>query len=119
MSSFLNSDTVFLIFDVIVLLLGIYLIFNAIKMKKTDSIPTMLLGPKEIKMCKNPYGFIDYMFPFILVFGIVCVVFGIFNIVADAILHLPGIYDGIAVVVLLAVWFWFSMMLRKAKNRFM
>ena len=119
MNGFLNSDTVLIIFDVIVALLGVYLIYNAIKMKKTDEIPGLLLGPKEMKLCKNPYGFIDYMFPFILIFGIVCTLFGIVSVIGDAILHLSGIFDGIAVIILLAVWFWFSMMLRKAKNKYM
>ena len=119
MNSFFNSDTIMTIFDVIVLLLGAYLIFCAVKMKKTDEIPSILLAPKELKLCKNPYDFIDYMFPFLLIFGIVCVIFGIVSIIMDAILHLPGIYDGIAVLILLTVWVWFSMMLRRAKNRFM
>ena len=119
MNSFLNSGVIMLIFDVIILILGGYLIFRAIEMKKKDEIPGVLLAPKELKMCKNPYGFIDYMFPFLFTFGIACSVFGIFNLIADGLLDLPGIYDGISVIVLLAVWVWFSMMLKKAKTKFM
>ncbi|MCR4611550.1 MAG: hypothetical protein K5644_06600 [Lachnospiraceae bacterium] len=119
MNSFLNSEVVLIIFDVIVLLLGVYLIFNAIKMKKTDTIPGILLAPKELKMCKNPYGFIDYMFPFLLVFGIVCTLFGIVSVLGDGLLDFPAIYNGISVLILLTVWVWFSMMLRKAKTKFM
>ncbi|HAQ52323.1 MAG TPA: hypothetical protein DCR12_06115 [Lachnospiraceae bacterium] len=119
MEGFLSSNVVIIVFDVLILLLGLYLIFNAIKMKKTDEMPSILLTPKELKLCKNPYGFIDYMFPFLLIFGIVATVFGIVSLLGDTVLNFPRIYDGIAVVILLAVWFWFSMMLRKAKQKFM
>lgn len=119
MDGFFNSDTVIIIFDVLILLLGIYLIFNAIKMKKTDEMPSILLTPKELKLCKNPYGFIDYMFPFLLIFGIVATLFGIVSLIGDTLLDFPRIYDGVAVLVLLTVWVWFSMMLRRAKQKFM
>ena len=119
MEGFLNSDVVIIIFDVLILLLGGYLIFNAIKMKKTDQMPNILLTPKELKYCKNPYEFIDYMFKYLLIFGIVCTVFGIVSLLGDTVLDFPRIYDGIMVVILLGVWFWFSVMLRKAKQKFM
>ena len=114
-----NSDIVIIIFDVIVLFLGAYLIFCAVKMKKKDEIPPILLAPKELSLCKNPYGFIDNMFPFLLIFGIVCVIFGALNILGDTVLDFPRIVYGISVVVLIAVWIWFSMMLKRAKAEFM
>ena len=119
MQSFLNSDVVIIIFDCLVLLLGAYLIFNAVKMKKTDTIPPILLAPKELELCKNPYGFVDYMFPFLLIFGIICVLYGVVSIVGDALLSFPRIVDGVAVVVLIGAWIWFSVMLKRAKARFM
>ncbi len=119
MEGFLSSNVVIIVFDVLILLLGLYLIFNAIKMKKTDEMPSILLTPKELNLCKNPYGFIDYMFPFVLIFGIVAAVFGIVSLIGDTLLDFPRIYDGIAVLILLAVWVWFSMMLRRAKSKFM
>ena len=119
MEGFLNSDVVIIIFDVLILLLGAYLVFNAIKMKKTDTIPAVLLTPKELQYCRDPYGFIDYMFKFLLIFGIVCTAFGIVSLLGDTVLSFPKLYDAIAIVILLAVWFWFSMMLKKAKKIFM
>lgn len=119
MQSFLNSDVVFIIFDAIVLLLGAYLMFCAFKMKKTDKIPPILLAPKELELCKNPYGFIDYMFPYLLAFGIICVLFGVSSIIGDAFLEFPKMFSAIAVVVLIASWFAFSMMLKKAKAKYM
>ncbi len=119
MNGFLNSKTIMIIFDVIVLLLGVYLIYNALKMKKNDEISSLLLAPKELKLCKHPYDFIDYMFPIMLSFGIVCVLFGIASLIVDAWLDLPGIYEAALVVVLIGVWIWFSLMLRKAKRKFM
>ncbi len=119
MNGILNSSTVMVLFDVLITILGGYIIFCAYKMKKSDDIPPILLTAKEIQICKRPYDFVDYMFPFTMIFGCVCFIFGVFNILADVVLHLPSIATGISVIILIGVWIWFSQMLRNAKRRFL
>lgn len=118
MNSVLNSTTVMILFDVLITILGLYIVFNALRMKTKDIIPSILLTPKELKYCRDQYGFIDYMFPFTLVFGFVCIAFGVVNILGDLVFSFSPLVTGISIVVLLVVWFLFSQFLRKAKTRF-
>lgn len=67
----------FNIFDIIIVLSGIYLIYNAIIMKKKGVINTTLIGKGcDLKRAKDIPGFIKAMYLKSLILGIITVLVG-------------------------------------------
>ena len=128
----MSSDSFMILFDIIATVLGIYVIFRSIVMKKKKEIPVLFVGADDVKNCKDPEGFCNFLFPRALVFGIVCVVFGVVAFYLDGGLARFNVYVGeslatpswgktvniILLVIFLASWFWFSFGIKKGKEKF-
>lgn len=78
----MEFDT-FLVFDAVLLLLGIYLIFQAVRMKNTGAISDWLLPPEELKKCKKKKEYIEYMAIREIAFGAASVLLGAAGILGD------------------------------------
>lgn len=107
-------------FDVVVAVLGVYLVVRTIMMKNKKEIPSIFVAAEEIKNCKDVPAFCDYIFPKALIFGIVCVIFGVIDFVIDYGIYTntPKYVNVVLLVLFLAVWFWFSWGLKKGKEKF-
>lgn len=106
------------IFDLIVAVLGIYLIYSALQMKKTGQINTVMVSSEEIRRCADPAGFIRRIYRPTLLFGGISLAFGILACVNDFIFHLGRAFEVGGMLVFLAAWFWFSRELRMRKAEF-
>ncbi len=112
-----NADMM-VIFDVIITIMGSYIIFSTIKMKKEQMVPNLFVPVEEMSRCKDTSGFIAYLFPRGIIFGLVSVAFGIEGVCNDMFLNLGQIVNVIMIVIFIAAWVWFSMQLRKGKEKF-
>ena len=106
-----------LIFEILVLLLGLLIIYRALRMKKKGIVPSLFVSSFEMKSIRDEGGFIKEIFPNCVVFGIGSVAFGLEGIL-DEFLNFGNRVNAIAIIVFLLLWIYFSYMLRKAKVDF-
>lgn len=108
-----------LVFDVIILLLGIYLIISAVKMKKSGEISGLFLSSQEQLQCKDKRGFASFLFPRVMVLGGVAASFGIQGMCNDLLFPMGKAVNAVMVILFLVAWGWFSVSLRKGKKTYL
>ena len=107
----------FIIIDAVTLILGIYIIFVSLRMKKSGKIESTFVAEDEMKKIKDTAGYISYIYPKSLVFGIVILVISIVAIVSDCLKNIPY-WSYVEMSIFVAVIIWFSNMLRNAREKF-
>ncbi len=108
----------YLIVDIITVVLGIYLLYAAVRMKKTGRINSLIANGSEIKNCRNKEGFINAIYMPTLLFGMISFAFGIFVCADKMLFHLNRVFKIGGVIVFFAGWLWFSRKLRIGKADF-
>ncbi|MBQ1902378.1 MAG: hypothetical protein II169_07515 [Lachnospiraceae bacterium] len=121
----MNSKNMMLIFDVIVLVLGVYILYQARFMKVNQEVPSLFVSAQEMRHCRNRKGFINFLYSKANIFGVVDIVYGLEGLYDDGFTawneSLPKVNTAVNIIVLLgflSVWIWFSVQLRKGKNEF-
>lgn len=109
---------VMLIFYVVMMGFGVYMIAAALKMKKTGEISAVVITEEEIAKCKNKQGFIEFIYWKEAVFGGMIVIVGALGIINDKVISL-GIFNIVELVVFLAAFLWFQNSLGKARDKFL
>ncbi len=109
---------IMLLFDVVILIFGLFMIFSALRMKKTGVISTVVITPEEIKRCKDKEGFIHFLYWKEALFGGLVVIVGILGLVNDLIVSL-GAFNVVEMLVFLAAFLWFQNELRRARKIFL
>lgn len=73
------------VFDFLIILCGLYLLYAAFMMKKNQEIiANVLLGKNtDVKKIKDKEGFIQYMYPKLTVLGLITTVAGIINVISS------------------------------------
>lgn len=107
----------FIIIDAVTLILGIYIIFVSLRMKKSGKIESTFVAEDEMKKIKDTAGYIAYIYPKSLTFGIVIFVISIVAIVSDCLKKIPY-WSYVEMIIFVAVIIWFSNMLRNAREKF-
>ncbi len=107
-----------IIFDLVIAVLGIYLVSSALQMKRTGEISGMFHSSENTEICRDKEGFINGIYRQTLIFGVISLLFGVVD-AANGIFFSEGkIFDFISMAAFLLACFWFSMKLRKEKARF-
>lgn len=112
----MKLDT-YLIFDIILTGLGVFMVISAFLMKKTGRISKILLTDEEQARIKNTEGFIAFMYPRMLGFAIVCALIGIFGIFHDTVWKIPQ-WGLIEMTVFLVAFVLFYRWMRQARKDF-
>lgn len=112
------SIDIYKIFDVIVLLLGIFLLFGAFQVKK-GMIPHTFIPAETMSRCYDMEGMKKRLFPITLLFALVSMGYGIYGILFDFhILTIQGEFISLLnvwfIVMFLLCWVVFSKTLKKA-----
>lgn len=71
------------IMDIIMIVIGIYIIYVASWMKKNSKPHKVVLAEEEQKKCKDPKGFANYLCVKMLLFAISVIICGIIGFLAD------------------------------------
>lgn len=108
---------VMLIFDIVILIFGAYMVFSALRMKKTGVISSAVITPEEIAKCKDKQGFIAFMYWKEALFGGLVAIVGGLGIVNDVVVSL-GAFNVVEMLVFLAAFFWFQNELRRAREKY-
>lgn len=106
------------IFDVVILLFGVYMVGAALKMKKTGEISSAVITPEEIAKCRHKKEFIDFIYWKEAAFGVLVALVGGLGIINDQVVSLGG-FNVIEMLVFLAAFLWFQSELRKAREKFL
>lgn len=110
--------SVMIVFDIVVIVVGLYMAAAGLKMKKTGEISPLLLAEEELKKCKNKKGFISYIYWKEMVLGVVMAAVGLFGLVNELLMEL-GNLKYVELVVFLAVFFWFWRELGAAREKYL
>lgn len=106
-----------LIFDVIIFAYGIYTIYAAINMKKTNQLNTWFTGNKAEGLIRDIRGYIEYIYGRTIVMGGMAALFGVVGFINDFVIAVPQIMKG-ALILFVTVCIWFYITMTKAKRNF-
>lgn len=109
---------VMLIFDVVIVIFGVYMIAAALMMKKNGVISSVVITPEEIAKCKDKQGFIAFMYWKEALFGGLMALVGVLGIINDTVVSL-GAFNVVEMLVFLAAFLWFQNELRKARGMYL
>lgn len=107
-----------IIFDVIIAILGIYLVYSCFRMNKSGELSTFIIHREEILRCKDKKAFIDATFKPTLIFGMVAMLYGGLAFVNDSIAPLGKVFDIGGAIIFLAVLVWFALFMKKEKTKY-
>ncbi len=108
---------VMLLFDIVILIFGVYMVVSALRMKRTGAISQTVITPEEIAKCKDKRGFIEFMYWKEALFGGLITLVGVLGIVNDLVVSL-GAFNIIEMLVFLAAFLWFQNELRRAREKY-
>lgn len=107
------------VFDAVILVFGVYLLFSGMKMQKTKEIGNLLLTEEEVKKCEDKDALAGFFYWREEVMGGVFALFGIVRLLDKYVLKIGGILDIFLMIILLLTACWFFYSLRMARTRFL
>ncbi len=113
----MDSINFLTIFDVVIFGYGWMIVAAAIKMKKTEVPASMLIPPEDLPGSKDPKGFCKAMYLETLIFGIICVAFGVISALGEYFIKIKAVTVGALVVFIVAVIVYCDRM-RKARYKY-
>lgn len=114
-----ENMNVMIIFGCALVIIGFYLILQAVKMKKTNEIAgNIVLSEEDVLKCKDKKGFISYIYGREVLTGVAVIVIGLALIVKELIstAKLPA---NVVIVIALIIILLFFNSLKEARNRFL
>ncbi|MCR5581509.1 MAG: hypothetical protein K6F66_07955 [Pseudobutyrivibrio sp.] len=107
------------IFDVVIIVLGAYLIFGGVKNLKKGEVDPMMITADELARCSDISGLSKYLMPKTVVFGAFCILFGIQGLLNDTkTVNFPQAVNVAFLIAFIVVWVIFSYFIRKAKQTY-
>ena len=114
----MNSDSLMVLFDVVILAYGLSMIYNAYKMKQTHQPPSMIINQADLIGARDVRGFCEAMFKPLVLFGALAVLYGIVGMVNDMYVEMPMV-NFVSVALFLILCFWFLREIKKAKAKYL
>lgn len=105
------------VFDVILIVYGLYTMYSAFMMKRTGVPGKWLISEDEATKCRDMKGFIDEMFVKTILFGAVAILYGALTTLNRMKLALPY-FDTVCIIVFLVFCALYMVALNKAKKKF-
>ena len=107
------------VFDVVILMFGVYFFYAGIKMQKTKEIGNLILAEEEVKRCENREALADFFYWREEVLGGVFVLFGTVRLLDKYVLKIGGVLDVALMVILLITVLCFYKSLMTARTKFL
>ncbi len=107
-----------MIFDIILLCFGSYMLFAGLRMKKTGKISTLLMNESDANRISDKQGFINYIYVRMMVFAGTIAAYGVLSVLDDLeVIEIPYVQIiGMGVFIVIMVWFFRGLM--KARSQF-
>jgi hypothetical protein len=107
------------IFDIVIAVLGAYLVFAGIKSYKKSEVDPMMVTAEELAKCNDIPGLSKYLMPKTAIFGGFCILFGIQGLLSDTEkIAFPKSVNIVFLVAFIVVWAVFTHFIRKAKKTY-
>lgn len=114
----LNDLGIMTIFDFIILVYGAYSIYTAQQMKKTGNPPIWLIPQQDVHRIQKPAQFCEEMRPKTFLFGLVCVLYGMYGLIESFYIN-NDFAEAAGVTVFVVFMVWFIITLQNAKRKYM
>ncbi len=115
--TFMDQSTVLLIADIVLLILGIYLIFNARKTKETGKVSDLILPLEDHKLIKSMKAFAEFIAGRELILAAVCIAYGVIGLLIRF-TSLPYAIHFAMLVILLFAFLWFTNEVQSGKKKY-
>ena len=110
---------VMMIFDIVMIGLGLYMMIAAWNMKKKNEIGSVILAEEELARCKDKAGFIAFIYWREAVLGGALMIYGVIGLLDKFIFKAGSMLDYISVILLLVFFAWFYQGLQSARRQFL
>ncbi len=110
-----DNTVILLVFGVIVLILGIYTLYNVKQMREKRTPPPWLVSESDIARIKNPADFCEAIRTGTSVLGVTCILYGAYTVFEFLFIRLY-LAKVLGVAVLLVIVVWYLVRLRKFKD---
>ena len=108
-----------MIFDVIIGILGIYLVFTGIRCAKKGTVDYMIVTADEMARCSDEAGLSQYLMPKTAIFGGFCIIFAIQGLCNDmGWVEFSQLVNTIFLVAFILVWIVFSYFIKTGKSKY-
>lgn len=114
----MGSDSFMVLFDLIILFYGLYLVYSAYQMKKTHQPPNMIINPADLVGARDTKGFCEAMFKPTVVFGMMAALYGIVGFVNDRYVDEPMV-NFVSIALFLILCFWYLRETKKYKSQYL
>lgn len=105
------------IFDVIIIVCGIYSVFTGKKMKTDGQPPQWLMSRQELELFRKPKQFCEAMSKKTAIFGALCALYGVYGLLVSAVFQSVAA-EWVGIIAFLACIIWFVTELNKAKREY-
>lgn len=114
----MSADSFMILFDVIILCYGVYLVYSAYQMKKTHQPSGLIVNQADLVGARDVKGFCEAMFKPLVVFGMMAIIYGIVGFLNDRFVN-EQLVNFMAVVLFLVLCFWFLRETKKNKAKYL
>ena len=114
----MGSDSFMLLFDLIILCYGLYLVYSAYQMKKTHQPSNLIINQADLVGARDTKGFCEAMFKPTVVFGMMAVLYGIVGFVNDRYVDEPMV-NFVSIALFLILCFWYLRETKKYKSQYL
>ena len=114
----MSSDSFMILFDVIILCYGVYLVYSGYQMKNTHQPSNLIINQADLVGARDTKSFCEAMFKPTVVFGIAAILYGGLAFADDRYLHVPMI-NTVAMPIFLALCIWFVWKMKKIKEKYL
>lgn len=103
----MDTINTMLIMDLIIVVLGIYLLYLSLHMKKTKKVERFIVKDEVMKLCKDEPAFAEYLSVRMLGFSVTMIIGGVIMALNESVFDMGNwIYIVIAVVVVAFLLFY-------------
>ena len=114
----MGSDSFMVLFDLIILFYGLYLVYSAYQMRKTHQPPNMIINQADLVGARDTKGFCEAMFKPTVVFGMMAALYGIVGFVNDRYVDEPMV-NFVSIALFLILCFWYLRETKKYKSQYL
>ena len=106
-----------IIIELIITIVGLYLLLEAYKMKKHNKVSNFVIPEASLNTCRDMKGLSDFLFPKLLTFGIILTIVGVIRLI-DATVYDIGNWNLIVGLIAIVAFCVFYKQMQDGKTKY-